>query len=67
MDTKYINQRITFKCKNIKKTQTVKKIEKQKRKLQRSISRSYEGNKEERNTVKLNVIKVEIGMQHKSL
>ena len=31
--------------KNINKSQTVKKLEKQKRRLQRSISRSYEMNK----------------------
>ena len=34
------------KYKNINKSQTVKKLEKQKRRLQRSISRSYEKNKE---------------------
>ena len=45
------------KYKNINKTKKVKKLEKQKRRLQRSISRSYENNhtrtiNKERNTVK---------------
>ncbi|WP_330620738.1 transposase, partial [Anaerostipes hadrus] len=34
------------KYKNINKTKKVKKLEKQKRRLQRSISRSYENNKQ---------------------
>lgn len=46
--------------KNINKSQTIKKIEKQKRRLQRSISRSYEMNKKKGNYCKTNnVIKKE--------
>ena len=48
------------KYQNINKTQTVKKIEKRRRRLQRSISRSYEKNKEgERYCKTENVIKKE--------
>ena len=48
------------KYKNINKSQKVKKIEKQKRKLQRSISRSYEKNKKGESYCKTNnVIKKE--------
>ena len=46
--------------KNINKTQTVKKLEKRKRKLQRSISRKYEKNKKGANYCKTsNIIKRE--------
>ena len=48
------------KYKNINKSQTVKKLEKQKRRLQRSISRSYEKNKKGKEYCKTNnVIKKE--------
>lgn len=48
------------KYKNINKTQTVKKLEKKKRRLQRSISRSYEKNKKKGKYCKTNnVIKKE--------
>lgn len=48
------------KYQNINKTQTVKKLEKQKRRLQRSISRSYEKNKKKGKYCKTNnVIKKE--------
>lgn len=48
------------KYKNINKSQTVKKLEKQKRRLQRSISRSYEMNKKKGKHCKTNnVIKKE--------
>ena len=48
------------KYKNINKSQKVKKLEKQKRRLQRSISRSYEKNKKGENYCKTNnVIKKE--------
>lgn len=48
------------KYKNINKTQTVRKLEKQKRRLQRSISRSYEKNKKGKEYCKTkNVIKKE--------
>lgn len=48
------------KYQNINKTQRVKKLEKQKRRLQRSISRSYEKNKEGENYCKTkNIIKKE--------
>ena len=48
------------KYKNINKTQKVKKLEKQKRRLQRSISRSYEKNKKGESYCKTNnVIKKE--------
>lgn len=48
------------KYKNINKSQTVKKLEKQKRRLQRSISRSYEKNKKGESYCKTkNVIKKE--------
>ena len=48
------------KYKNINKSQTVKKLEKQKRRLQRSISRSYEKNKEGRSYCKTqNAVKKE--------
>ena len=48
------------KYKNINKSQTVKKLEKQKRRLQRSISRSYEKNKKGKKYCKTNnVIKKE--------
>lgn len=40
------------KYKNINKSQKVKKLEKQKRRLQRSISRSYEKIRKEKVTVK---------------
>ncbi|WP_331464122.1 transposase [Velocimicrobium porci] len=40
------------KYKNINKTQRIKKLEKRKRRLQRSISRKYENNKKEEVTVK---------------
>ena len=42
--------------KNINKTQKVKKLEKQKRRLQRSISRSYEKNKKGKKYYKINNI-----------
>ena len=46
--------------KNINKTKKVKKLEKQKRRLQRSISRSYENNKQGKEYCKTkNVIKKE--------
>lgn len=48
------------KYKNINKSQTVKKLEKQKRRLQRSISHSYEKNKEGRSYCKTqNAVKKE--------
>ncbi|WP_288681825.1 transposase [uncultured Eubacterium sp.] len=48
------------KYQNINKTQSVKKLEKQKRRLQRSISRSYEKNKEGESYCKTkNIIKKE--------
>ena len=48
------------KYKNINKTKKVKKLEKQKRRLQRSISRSYENNKQGKEYCKTkNVIKKE--------
>ena len=48
------------KYKNINKTQKIKKLEKQKRRLQRSISRSYEKNKKRKEYCKTNnVIKRE--------
>lgn len=48
------------KYKNINKTQRIKKLEKQKRRLQRSISRSYENNKKGESYCKTsNVIKKE--------
>ena len=48
------------KYKNINKSQKVKKLEKQKRRLQRSISRSYEKNKKGESYCKTNnVIKKE--------
>jgi len=50
----------TNKHKNINKSQTIKKLEKQKRRLQRSISRSYEKNKQKGKYCKTNnVIKKE--------
>ncbi len=50
----------TNKYKNINKSQTVKKLEKRKRRLQRSISRKYEQNKEKGKYCKTcNVIKSE--------
>ena len=48
------------KYKNINKSQKIKKLEKQKRRLQRSISRSYEKNKKGESYCKTNnVIKKE--------
>lgn len=50
----------TKKYKNINKSQTVKKLEKRKRRLQRSVSRKYEQNKEKgKNCKTKNVIKKE--------
>lgn len=50
----------TYKYKNINKSQIIKKLEKQKRRLQRSISRSYEKNKKKGKYCKTNnVIKKE--------
>ena len=43
--------------KNINKTETVRKLEKRKRRLQRSISRKYEKNKDDNKYVKTNNIK----------
>ncbi|PEF60537.1 RNA-guided endonuclease InsQ/TnpB family protein [Bacillus cereus] len=53
------------KKKNINKTQTVKKVEKRLRRLQRQVSRKYEMNKEGNRFIKTgNIIKVEKKIQH---
>jgi putative transposase len=53
------------KFKNINKTKEVRKVEKRLRRLQRSVSRKYEMNKEENHFVKTsNIIKIEKKVQH---